>query len=212
MRHALYFSTIHNQADLGSMGMELSKAGERKYGETEWKEHIQQVQESWDRIEKFVEEYIKTNNIHINKIRLYQDGLPIAGEIGLKIVKDVAKQGSKNYQILESLISRGAYLEEAESKELLLEEYKNISRIIQAKTPAEQLQQSLLYKGIAEELLNKRDNHIAKKINTTLNKGELGLIFFGGEHSIVDKLDKDITCQVIQEFNNKISTKLRNHD
>lgn len=208
MRQLLYFPIIHNQADLGSLKESLSAEGERKYGKAEWESHLKQVQKSWDKIEKFIEEYANTNSISPNKVRLYQDGLPAAGEIGLKIVKDVARQGSRNYQILEDLIARGASLEEAESKELLLEEYSYISRILKAETSTERLKHSILYQDVAQELLDKRDDYIARKINEALKEDELGILFLGGKHSISDRLDKDITVRVIQEFNDKISTDL----
>lgn len=210
MRQLLYFLIIHNQADLGSLKEKLSIEGERKYGKAEWEKHIQQVQKSWDKIEKFIEEYTNTNSISPDKAKLYQDGLPAAGEIGLKIVKDVAKQGSRNYQILEDLISKGASLEEAESKELLMEEYEYISRILKAETPTERLKHSVLYQDVAQELLDKRDGYIARKINETLKEDEIGILFLGGRHSIVDKLDKSIAVEVIEEFQDKISVDMVN--
>lgn len=208
MRQLLYFPIIHNQADIGSLKEQLSIEGERKYGKEEWAGYLKQVGKSWDRIEKLVKEHITANKVPISKVRLYQDGLPAAGEIGLKIVKDVAKQGSRNYQILEDLISKGAYLEEAENKELLMEEYGHISRILKAETPTERLKYFILYQDAAQELLDKRDAYIANSINETLDKDELGILFLGGRHSILDKLDKNITVRVIQEFRDKISTDL----
>lgn len=212
MRQLLYFPIIHNQADLGSLKEQLSAEGEIKYGKAEWEDHTKQVQKSWDRIKGLIKEYASTNNIQFSKIRLYQDGLPAAGETGLKIVKEVAKQGSRNYQILEDLINQGAKLEETESKELLLEEYEYIRNIFKAETPTERLKYSILYQDAAPELLEDRDTYIAKKINGTLKKGELGIIFLGGKHSILDKLDKDIDVRPIQEFKDKISTELMNKD
>lgn len=66
------------------------------------------------------------------------------------------------------------------------------------------------YQEAAQELLNKRDAYIANRINITLKKDELGIAFFGGKHSIVDRLDEDITITIIQEFKDKISADLMN--
>jgi hypothetical protein len=210
MRRLLYFLIIHNQADLGSLKESLSAEGERKYGKAEWENHLKQVEKSWNKIEKTIKQHLDDGSIHFNKIRLYQDGLPIAGETGLKVVKDVAKQGSRNYQILEDLIEHGSSLEEAESKELLLGEYEYISRILKAETSTERLKHSILYQDVAQELLDKRDAYIANRINKTLKENELGILFLGGKHSIIDRLDKDINIRLIKEFKDKISTELMN--
>lgn len=208
MRKLLYIPIVHNQADLGSFETRLSLEGGRKYGQAAWQDHLAQVQISWNRIENQIKQQF--NSIPVDKIRIYQDGLPEAGEIGLKIVKEVARLGSKNYQILEDLLRQGAQLEEAESKELLLQEYEHLSRLTKATTPAEQLKVYLVYQKVAQELLNKRDAYIANRINITLKKDELGIAFFGSKHSIVDRLDEDITITIIQEVKDKISADLMN--
>jgi len=197
MRKLFYIPIVHNQADLGSMGSELSLEGERKYGVEKWKKHLIEVDESWDKIENELIKKIKK----IDKIKIYQDGLPIIGEIGLKIIKDVAEKGSKNYQIIEKLIDKGAILEQAENKELLFKEYHLISDIINAK-PEDKLKASLIYQSESIKLLNDRDEFIANQINTTLN--EIGIAFFGSAHSIIDKLDKNIKIVEIKFFD-KIS-------
>ncbi len=208
MRKLLYIPVVHNQADLGSLEARLSLEGKRKYGQAAWQDHLAQVQISWNRIENEIKQQF--NNTPADKARIYQDGLLKAGEIGLKIVKEVARLGSKNYQILEDLLRQGAQLEEAESKELLLQEYGYLSRLSKATTPTEQLKVYLEYRKVAQELLNKRDAYIANRINLTLKKDELGIAFFGSKHSIADRLDEDITITIIQEFKDKISADLVN--
>ena len=201
----MYFPIVHNEADMGSVGAGFSLACEKKYGRVDWRNHVEQVRKSWNRVGDLVNREFKMST---SRVRIYQDGLPVAGEIGLKIVKDVAKQGSQNYQIVEGLIGQGALLEEAESKELLLQEHGYLSRIGGATTTIELTKADLLYKEVAEELLNERDAYIAGRINETLGKGELGMAFFGGKHSIVGKLEKDIVVDVVEEFRDGISVGL----
>ena len=199
MRKLYYISIVHNQADLGSMGSELSLEGEKKYGSELWKKHLIEVDKSWNKIE--------TKLLKIKKIdQIYQDGLPIVGEIGLKIIKDVAEKGSKNYQIIEKLIDKGAMLEQAESKELLLKEYNLILDITKAESKEEKLKTSILYQNESLKLLNDRDEFIANQINTTLDG--IGVAFFGAVHSIIDKLDKNIKIIEINFFNDEISLNL----
>lgn len=204
MKKLLYFPIVHNRADMGSAEDYLSLEGERKYGKDKWLNHIQQVEKSWNKIETEILKKIDD----INKVKIYQDGLPLNGEIGMKIIKDVADKGSKNYQIINNLINLGAQLEIAENKELLIKEYNLTKNIINADTLETKLRTSLLYKETCDDLLIERDKYIANQINTTLNDGETGIAFFGAIHSIKDKLDKNIKIITIQMFKDEISLNL----
>jgi hypothetical protein len=206
MKKLLYIPIVHNQADLGSLGSQLSLEGERKYGVSLWQNHLEQVDKSWDEIEIKISKQLK--KISFDKIKIYQDGLPVAGDIGIKIVKDTAKKGSKNYIIIDNLLTQGAKLEIAENKEFLLKEYYLLSDISKAETHEKQLETYLTYQKLSQKLLNNRDNYIANQINVTLNDGEIGIAFFGAAHSIIEKLNKDIKVVVIQMFKDDISLNL----
>ncbi len=206
MKKLLCIPIVHNQADLGSLGSQLSLEGEKKYGVALWKDHLEKVEKSWDEIEIEISSQLK--KISFNKVKIYQDGLPAAGDIGIKIIKDSAGKGSKNYSIINNLLTKGAKLEMAENKELLFKEYYLLSDINKADTPEKQLAAYLKYQELSQELLNNRDNYIASQINSTLNNGEIGIAFFGAAHSIIDKLNEDINVTVIQMFKDEISLNL----
>ena len=206
MKKLIYIPIIHNQADLGSVSTQLSLEGEKKYGIGSWKNHLEMVDKSWENTESEISELIL--NVPYNEIRIYQDGLPVTGEIGLKIVKETAANGSKNYAIIDNLVNKGAILETAENKELLLKEYSLLSNISKAESPESILKAYLIYEEMANELLQDRDKHIAYQINTTLNSGETGIAFFGAAHSIIDKLQKEIEVVVLQMFKDPISLNL----
>lgn len=206
MRILIYIPIVHNKADLGSLGSQLSLEGERKYGVPGWQNHLEQVDKSWDEIE--IEISKQHRKISFDKIKIYQDGLPVVDDIGIKIVKDASKRGSKNYHIIDKLLTQGAKLEIAENKEFLFEEYYLLSDISKAETQEKQLEAYITYQNLSQELLNNRDNYIANQINTTLNDGEMGIAFFGAAHSIIDKLNKDIKVVVIQKFKDVISLNL----
>lgn len=199
MRKLFYIPIVHNQADLGSMASKLSIEGETKYGSKLWENHLIEVEKSWNKIEI---ELLKLED----KIQIYQDGLPVIGDIGLKIIKDVAEKGSKNYKIIEKLLNKGAKLEIAEDKELLFKEFHLISDIANAKSNEELIKTSILYKNETILLLNDRDKFIANRINTTLIG--TGVAFFGLAHSIIDKLDNDIKIIEIDFFKDEISLNL----
>jgi hypothetical protein len=206
MKKLIYIPIVHNKADLGSLGSQLSVEGERKYGASAWQDHMAEVEKSWDKIELEIFKHLRRTPF--KKIKIYQDGLPVAGETGVKIVQDAAGNGSKNYSIINRLLAKGANLEIAENKELLLKEYYLLSDINKAETPEKQLESYLAYQKVSGGLLIDRDNFVAKQINETLNTGETGIAFFGASHAIVDKLNNDIKVIVIQMFNDNISLNL----
>ena len=206
MKKLIYIPIVHNKADLGSLGSQLSLEGERKYGVSLWQNHLEQVDKSWDEIEIEISKRLK--KISFARIKIYQDGLPVINDIGIKIVKESAEKGSKNYSIIDRLLTRGAKLEIAENKDFLLQEYYLLSDISKAETPEKQLESYIAYQNKSQELLNNRDHYIANQINITLNNGEMGIAFFGAAHSILDKLNKEIKIVVIQMFKDDISLNL----
>jgi len=206
MKRLLYIPIVHNQTDLGSLGHTLSLEGGKIYGTSIWQDHLEQVNKSWNKIESEISKRVK--KISPDKIKIYQDGLPVVDEIGINIVKDAAKKGSINYNIIDNLLTQGAKLEIAENKEFLFKEYYLLSDITKTETPENILKAYLIYQNISQELLNDRDNYIANQINVTLNDGEIGIAFFGAAHSIINKLNKDIKVVVIQMFTDAISLNL----
>jgi hypothetical protein len=208
MKKLIYIPIVHNKADLGSLGSQLSVEGERKYGASAWHHHLEQVDIAWDKISAEISKKLKKTSAE--RIKIYQDGLPVADDIGRKIVRDAAASGSKNYLIVEGLLDRGAKLELAENKDLLLQEYYLLLEINKAETPEKQLEAYMNYQQMSAELLNSRDRFVADQINATLNEGDVGVAFFGGSHSITDKLNKDIKVMVIQLFRDEVSLNLIN--
>ena len=206
MKKLIYIPIVHNQADLGSLGSQLSAEGERKYGREAWREHLENVDKSWGDIETGLLKLLKKTAT--GNIRIFQDGLPVAGEIGFKIVKEAAESGSRNYLIIDRLLSRGAMLETAENKELLLKEYYLLAEIKKADTPEKQIEAYLTYQRMSKELLNLRDDFIATRINQTLKDGETGVAFFGAAHNVIDKLDKNIKVNILKMFVDEISLNL----
>jgi hypothetical protein len=206
LKKLLYIPIVHNAADLGSLGTELSHEGEKKYGAEQWQNHQASVNRSWDGIENEIQNQI---NDFKGIIRIYQDGLPVAGETGMKIVKDTADKGSQNYTIISNLLAKGAMLEVAENKDLLFKEYYLLSDIGKAETPEKQMIAYLTYQELSDEILKDRDNFIAGRINESLNDEELGIAFFGAAHSITEKLNNDIVVTVIDMFKDDISLNLQ---
>jgi hypothetical protein len=84
------------------------------------------------------------------------------------------------------LIKKGATLVGTESPDLLLVEYDLAMKTVKGATSSAE---NLKVQG--EEILKKRDGFIAKRINETLEPGEIGILFIGSLHNVIPLLDPD---------------------
>src|SRR3972149_8605497 len=188
MRKLILIKIIHTSADMGSMSEGLVKEGMAKIGREKWLENQGKIEKFWDDLEKEIDGL----GLDYSKTRIYQDGLPCGGELGLRIVRETADKGSKNYQIVRKLIERGAKIEATESPELLRKEYEHIKALITARTPEEKADAARNYDQIKDELMQERDAYIAKAIDISLKDDETGVLFIGAFHNVIPKLAKDI--------------------
>jgi hypothetical protein len=188
MRKLIQIKIVHTSLDMGSMKDSLRKEGITKIGKKRWEENMEKIERFWDEVE--VE--IDSLNLDYKKVRIYQDGLPCGEELGLKIVDETAKKGSKNYQIVKKLIEKGATIGKTESAKLLQEEYRYIKEFLNAASEDEKINAIQQYNKVKDELIKKRDTFIAEKIDKTLGDDEIGLLFIGAAHNVVPKLPSDI--------------------
>ena len=193
MRTLYIIPIVHSAADMGSMAKELEKKGIEKLGKEKWEENQQRIAQFWDQAEKELDAL----KLDYGKVRVYQDGLPIGGEIGMNIVTQTAAKGSRNYQIVQKLVEKEAMLEETESKELLIKEYQFVQAFVQAPTnkKSEAMQ---AYEKAKDDLIKKRDAYIAKQIDTSLKNRETGILFIGAHHKVQNKLPKSITIKELK--------------
>ena len=193
MKKLIYVPIIHTSADLGSLAKAVAKRGIADLGEELWEKHRKTVDEFWDAISHYFD------SIDVSGVKIYQDGMVAEGEVGQKIVEEGIKAGSKNYEIINALIKRGAILVQTENFPLVKEERDRIVKITQAKTTTKKLIAYLKYRLIKNRLLKKRDNYTAKRIEETLNHGETGILFMGAYHDIIPKLAKGIQVTQVKE-------------
>ena len=193
MRKLIVIRIVHAPSDMGSMKEGLEKEGISKIGRQRWEENQRKISKFWDEVERDV------NAIAVDPkmLRIYQDGLPCAGAIGEKIVRETAERGSRNYQIIMNLMMRGAKIEATESPELLRREYDYIKAIIDAKTDAERADAASKYDKIKDRLLEDRDAFISQSINSTLKDDETGILFIGASHNVLPKIAKDINVECL---------------
>ena len=186
-RRLLHIPIIHSQAEMGSLSPTIQAIQVRKLGTKGWKRNVSLIEGIWTRIEETIDSW----SLPYEKVRLYQDGLPVCGR-ELEIVAELAKAGSRNHQLLLRLKGRGALLMGTEPAGLLVQEYNLIKQTLAASGPAADARREARRQESSRLLLKHRDQAIAERINQTLCRGEIGLLFLGMLHSVEAWLARDI--------------------
>jgi hypothetical protein len=181
------------EADLGSLASDVAKRGIASLGEEVWQKHMETVKSFWDSLSRYFEK------LEVSNFKVYQDGMVADGEMGQKILEEGLKSGSRNFEIILKLIKRGAVLVKTEDFALVKKERDRLVKLTKARTRIEKLIAYLKYRLIKNELLRKRDEFIANRINGTLNQGETGIIFIGAYHNIKKRLPEDIQIKEIKD-------------
>ena len=178
---------VHTQADMGALNEPIQRLKVKKLGKKMWEHNLELVKDFWTQIEQATQGLA----LSYEKVRLYQDGLPVCVH-ELEIVTDLAKAGSRNYQLLLKLKEKGATLMGTESSELLLEEYQLVKQVFTGEMSRGPSGQAARAKHLQHSLLQRRDQFMARRISQTLLGGETGLLFVGMLHSVEPWLDQDI--------------------
>lgn len=181
-------------ADLGTLATAVGERGIIGLGEEVWKEHLQTVKDFWDSLARYFD------GLEVSGFKIYQDGLLANGDIGLKIVEEGLKSGSKNYEIISKLIHKGAVLVKTEDFALVKKERNHLIDLTKARTKREKLIAYLKYKLSKNQLLKGRDRFIAERINETLKEGETGILFIGAYHNIIPMLNEDISVKEVKKI------------
>ena len=184
---------IHTPSDMGSITPILSERSSDVLGKELWAEHQKTISNFWYSLSVFF------SSLQIDDLKIYQDGMVAEGEEGLRIVNEGVRLGSVNYQIVSSLIRRGAVLIRTEDATLVQKEYSYIKKLTAAKSTLEKETTALRYRLIQRKLLENRDNFITKMIEGTLKEGDTGVLFIGAYHEVLSKLPTDIHVVQVKE-------------
>jgi len=218
MRTLYYIPIIHTSADMGSLAKAVTERGIHQVGERNWERHVATVHRFWDRIAEYCA------SLPAEGMKIYQDGLVAEGEIGVKIISAGAESGSRNYEIVQELMRRGAQIVKTEDFKLVLEERDRILELVNAKNFRAKISAFIKYRFVKHGLLKRRDTFIAQRIAETLGQdgpaprspdrdsprrsvpaeqGALrdagGILFIGAVHNVKSRLPKDIKVIEIKE-------------
>ena len=190
MRRLIHIPIIHTSADLGSLSRFVQAHYARVCGKTSWSQREDAVKALWTDIQANLDAL----NFDAQKTRIYQDGLPICG-FEERIVRELAKAGSSNHQLILRLLDQGAVLMGTEDSQLLMEEYE-----IQKHRLTQEGSKDLTSKKQEKHLdrvLKARDSFIVERIATTLQEGEVGLLFLGALHRLDALKATDIRVETL---------------
>jgi hypothetical protein len=186
-RTLLYFPIIHTQEDMGTLGKPIRQSTIHTLGKRGTRQKAKVIDRMWAEIERKIDSL----DLSYEKVRLYQDGLPVCGR-EVQIVTELAESGGNNHRLLLRLMDKGAAIMGTESLELLMEEYALVKGIWSIPEPSKRSRFETARKAAFDSLLKRRDQFIAARINDTLTSGETGILFLGMLHAVNDKLGKDI--------------------
>lgn len=187
LRTLILIPIIHTQADMGALSEPIQRMKVAKLGKQSSERNFELVSRLWTQIEQTLEGMA----IPCERLRVYQDGLPVCGR-ELEIVSELAKAGSRNHQLLLQLKEKGATIMGTESSELLVEEYKLQQQAFSAPPSPVPSWATSRGRNLQDSLLQRRDQFLGARINTTLQQGETGLLFLGMLHSVESWLARDI--------------------
>ncbi len=187
MRRLIYVPIIHTDADLGQMVEQIGERGRAVAGAAGWQAHKETVDRYWQQIVAF------WDGKDVAGYKLFQDGMPVDGAVGERLVRTLAAQGSINHQLLASLIERGALLVKTEEPTLIAEEYTLTQQLLKQQSLPDNFTALLRYRQRKDALLRQRDRAIVKNIVNNLGEGETGVAFIGAYHQVWASLPQSIT-------------------
>jgi hypothetical protein len=184
---------IHTEADLGELAAGIEEQAKAVVGANNWQKHREVVRLYWQEIAGYWE------GKNVAGLKIFQDGLPVDGALGKKIVKSLADDGSINHKLIDQLMEQGAELVKTEDPELLKEEYFLTKELTKRKSTLASLWTLFRYRLRKDKLLKARDAYISKSIAESLEDGEVGVCFLGAYHRILASLPKDIEVTTLKD-------------
>ena len=158
-RTLIYFPIVHTQADMGALQESVARATLEKTGRAGLARKTAAIDKIWTEIEAAIDALA----LSFDRVRLYQDGLPVCGREA-DIVTELAQAGSRNHQLLLRLMAQGAVLMGTESSDLLVQEYQ-LARQSLTTRPPRAAGVAASRRALSEALLKRRDQFMAQLIN-----------------------------------------------
>lgn len=182
MRILYYVPMAHTPQELGSLKEAVIAKTRQIYGKQQTKEFLRQVEWYWKEVERRIQKAGLYQPETAVRLHIFVDGLPDTNEARVeKIVQELIAQNIPAYLIIKKLRENGTKVYGTEDPELLLQEHRYWTEISQGRSgnPRE-----------AQRLLKARDRAIASRIDAVVPEGEIGLLFLGRVHKVIEELEK----------------------
>lgn len=89
----LIIPVAHSEAEMGSLRNDISQIIEGAMGWDRRERHREEVYTFWKKLKELLERILK--DVDMEKVKIYQDGIPVGGELGVKLVEECARMGAK---------------------------------------------------------------------------------------------------------------------
>ena len=81
-RRLIWAPIVHEQADHGTLGSLVKDAYTRRLGKAKWDHHLKTIEAFWNKLR----DDIGKLDLPWQRVRLYQDGLPVGEQLCLVVV------------------------------------------------------------------------------------------------------------------------------
>ncbi|WP_295453470.1 hypothetical protein [uncultured Thiodictyon sp.] len=188
-RRLIYVPILHAQEDAGRTDSILSN---KKIRRGQVAKGVSAVEEMWKGIAAKIGEL----NISWEHTRIYHDGMPVCSN-EVVLARRLAESGSPDLSFICKLIESGAILEGTEDMDLLIQEYDLLNKLLMNNVGADQAASNAEYQSRSRGLLALRDQFILNRIGSTLQPGELPLVFMGVMHRLDKMLENDFAVSYV---------------
>jgi hypothetical protein len=186
LKKLIYIPILHSRED------ESHPSSKSRLSEADGNRKLPAAEEMWKGIATKIAEL----NLPWNQTRIYFDGMPVCGN-EMEIVKRLSGSGSPSFLFLSELILKNAKLEGTENLELLLKEYDLLNNLLM-KDPTKDMKATIAeYQLKSRELLLLRDEFILTRIKSTLQSGDVPIVFMGVMHRLDKLLEKDFLVSYV---------------
>ena len=192
IRRVIYVPILHAKENSGQPISNSPRNKTKDIKKINANKDISAVDSMWEGISA----KIGALNLPWNQTRIYQDGAPVCGN-ELELAMRLAESGSPNFSFILDLIEKGAKYEGTESMDLLLREYDLLNQLLVNNPSVDRKVANAEYQAKSRELLVLRDQFILNRINKTLKKGEVALVFMGVMHRLDKLLEKDFLVSYV---------------
>jgi hypothetical protein len=135
------------------------------------RDYLEKVERYWNEVEEHVNKLEKTGKVNM----IYHEAIHSAGDEGMKVIE---KMNEKSYKLVKSYCEKGAELQPLEDRELFYEFMDWKRCLIIPFNSGKVLNKVLEFYREASE---RRYEHIAKRIDETLGRGEAGMLIMSEE-------------------------------